>query len=203
MKRRPARKKKQALPPSIPIVATLFLIDRYHPEIHPVDVANAIRARFRQKLKEREGPPTRAKIEEIAEDLFLASLANTPGEKWSDDTWQTIREQVRNSPVGNFWKRAHSKRVSEFTTGDIFMLRKWRNLHRSEPPSSELPGLQAWHPRAAMALMRREGLFVGGGEKWYEDRRLNLGLAPSKDYFVLDAGTHLTSNGQWAVKTRD
>jgi hypothetical protein len=184
-------------------VATLFVIDRHHPEIDPVDVVNAIHARFRQKLKERPGASTRAKIEEIAEDLFLASLANTPEEKWSDDTWQTIKERVRSSLVGNFSKRVNSKRVSEFTTGDIFMLRKWRNLHRSEPRFSELPGLQAWHPRAAMALMRREGLFVGSSEKWYEDRRLNLGLTPHRRYVVLDAGTHLRSDEQWAVKIRD
>jgi hypothetical protein len=55
-----------------------------------------------------------------------------------------------------------------------------------------------------MELMRRCNLYVGSSEKWYEDRRLNLGLTPAKQYFVLDAGTHLPdAHGQWAFKTRD
>lgn len=186
-----------------------FWID-HHPDIHPDDACNAILARFKQKLKERPGAATPAKIEEIAEDLLLASLSNRPARKWRTDTWRTLQERVQKSKVldkkgRDFWARLKSsKRVPEFTAGDLFMLKNWRGLRSSNPKFAKLPGLQDWHPRAAMALMKHADVdYVGGTEKWYEDRRLNLGLTPSKSYFILDAGTHLTSNGQWAVKTRD
>ncbi len=198
-------KKKKVQPREI--AAEMRLLISHHPDIHPDDAQAAVIARVKQKVKDRNAH-TAADIEEIGEDLFLASLANTPPEKWTGDTWHTIQARTKGSKVGQFHERMTAatvgkrRRVSEFDEVDLFLLKNWRVLRSSNPKFKRLPGLQDWHPRAVVALLKHV-LKHWISEKGYQDKRHSNGLTPVKTYYVLDAGTHLTSSGQWAVKTKD
>ena len=88
MKQQPKKKKRQQPAPRLGLA--LIDVEVSYWGIDPDIARNAIEARIKQKLKERPGEITPAKIEKIGEDFVLASLANIPPEKWPDDFAQLI-----------------------------------------------------------------------------------------------------------------
>jgi hypothetical protein len=163
-----------------------LLITRY-PHIHEEDAWNALVTRATRKILNRSAR-TAEQVEEILEDIFLAVLADMPPEQWTDDTWQAIQERSQASKVGHFMKRlaraieGPRRRTPLFDEVDLFLLTNWRVLRFRNPDNA--PGLHAWHPRAVMNLLKREGVYCGDDVKWYQKRRHNLGLTPGLPYSV-------------------
>jgi hypothetical protein len=187
----------------------------WHRAIHPDDALNALMARARQKIKSRRQGRTPTGLAEIAEDFWLASLANTSPEKWNEDVWTTIQERTRQS--GRlFWERlmratvGKRRRVPEFDPVEQLMLKNERTFENQNPPWDKLRGLQHWHPKAVIALMRETvpgeaAKYIPNGAKAYNKKRRGIGLSPQpkgrRDYFVTNFRRRV--DGQFEVETKD
>jgi hypothetical protein len=173
-------------PQTIKFRAKIELTD--HPEIHPEDAENAIRAWFQRTSKDRRKPPGI-----ILEKLLIASALNdNDGHQVLPPVWKDGKEREIKRGNDGFetrWKRAQKDgRAPIWDKIDFFMLKNWRVM-RLGPGFARVgcPGLIEWNPRAACALIR--ALPIGeksGDETWYRKKRNRLNLKGKRRYRVKD-----------------
>jgi hypothetical protein len=136
----------------------------------------------------RLGMKAKIQIERVIEDqAFLDSEASAA------ELRRLAKYKLKN--VHQFRKHLHRNRVSSRANllkdrADRFIFDNWRWLMTVKNPECQgLPGLHAWHPAAAIALMKCEGvLSVNSHEAydtaWYKQRRTRLGRPGSRHYAV-------------------
>jgi hypothetical protein len=123
-----------------------------------------------------------SRVERELETLYLRRLANTPREEWTDAQWSAIKSFTRQQG-DKFWKRLASattdlvnRRLEPPNWTDAFLSHNWKALQFPNP--GNWPGLREWHPDAVMKLLQKLNLYCGSDVKWYQKRRLTLGLEP-------------------------
>jgi hypothetical protein len=163
--------------------------DDLDPDIHPEDARNAILAWFRRSSKDRRKPP-----HIILEKSLIASAMNAKdGKQILAPVWKDAAGSVIAVPSDDFdtrWKRARKDgRKPIWDSIDYFMLTNWRVIRWPEAAGKGCPGLREWSPRAAVALLRtlpEDQAGRVGDEKWYNQKRLRLGLNGRLRYLVRD-----------------
>jgi hypothetical protein len=156
-----------------------------HPDIHPEDAANAIRAWFRRTSKDRRKPP-----HIILEKLLITSALNDKNDehKVLPPVWRAREIKRGDDGFETRWKRARKDGcVPIWDKIDLFILKNWRVIRNAGFGQVGCPGLMEWNPRAVCALIR--ALPIGefsGDEMWYVKKRNRLGLKGKLHYRVHD-----------------
>ncbi len=160
----------------------------FHPGTHPDDAHGAVAAKMVAMLKARK----KAKAERTFDDILLTSLVHH--RPWTPGQIRSLRGRSSNKDFCERLARALADgRHHILDPVELFMLANWRHLTFGSIWIRTSPGLEAWNPEAACALIASElNLKDVPSVDSYKKKRQRLGLPGKSAYLVrLNAAGHV------------
>lgn len=107
-------------------------------------------------------------------------LAEIPRRQWSRLAWLFITEHTSHGQM-LLGRIIDAIKFTRHADAEKYMRENW--VSPQSPNLKGKPGLQHWHPDAALELLKAEG-FGSWSRKWYEKWRLRWGLKPVSPYLI-------------------